>query len=398
MATAQKEIPIGDDELDDLMAQLEAETANVVDAPAASPVTAAAAADDDLDALAAELNGDPVQADDAPFEPVATTDKDAVMEAELASIAAELESKRAAAAPAPVESDPDAELAALAAELDATPAQDAKPVTPPPTPAAKPTALELAKAARAKVVTEEVSITEAAPPPKPAPTPKPAPVAATPTPEPEPEPIIHLEGEDALAAVAASLEREAPTLRAAPTPTPTPTPTPAAAAAAPKKELNHYIDMAEFRDEIRVSVNTLDDAMMQQAGLRAYHGEQAAHADAQHSRLKLRHEVVEARLYDKHRKALALTGEKVTEKMVENAVKQDPEYVSSKNRVIEAETIAAVRRSCTDALRDRKDMLVQLGADRREEGKGQLRILAAEGNHLDKRAAAAAAVGGLRSA
>ncbi|MFK3741023.1 hypothetical protein [Massilia sp. TN1-12] len=389
MATAQKEIPIGDDELDDLMAQLEAETADVVDAPAASPAPAAAA-DDDLDALAAELNGDPdTKADDTPFEPVAATDKDAEMEAELARIAAELEQKKPTAAAAPVESNPDDELAALAAELEATPAQDAKPVTPPATPAAKPTALELAKAARAKVVSEEVQL---APASKPMPT-----TAATkPTPEPEPEPIVHLEGEEALAAVAASLEREGATLRVAPTPTPTPTP--AAAAAAPKKELNHYIDMAEFRDDIKVSINTLDDAMMQQAGLRAYHGEQAAHAEAQHSRLKLRHEVVEARLYDKHRKALALTGEKVTEKMVENAVKQDPEYVSSKNRVIEAETIAAVRRSCTDALRDRKDMLVQLGADRREEGKGQLRILAAEGNHQDKRAAAAQVVGGLRSA
>jgi len=314
MATAQKEIPIGDEELDALMAQLEAETADAVDAPAAAPAPVATAADDDdLDALAAELNG-----------------------------------------------DPDAELAALAAELEADS-----------TPPAAPTKQDTLEADLAAIA------------------------ATMKKPEPAPEPVEHLEGDAALQAVAETLEKERPTPRAVPTPVAAPTP----AASSPRKELNHYIDMAEFRREISVSVTNLDNCMMEQASLRAYHGEQAAHADAQHSRLKLRHEVVEARLYDKHRRTLAADPTlKVTEKMVENAVKQDPEYVSSKNRVIEAETIAAVRRSCTDALKDRKDMLVQLGADRREEGKGQVRILAAEASHMDKRAQAAAAVGSLRSA
>jgi hypothetical protein len=184
--------------------------------------------------------------------------------------------------------------------------------------------------------------------------------------------VVHVEGAAALKEALDTVRKEAPATKPA--------------------GLNYHIDMGEFRDDIKVSSVNLDDCMMQQAGLRAYHGEQAAYADRQYAQLKLRHEIVEAKIYDQVRKKLLADGEKVTEKMVENAVKQNPEWAQSKMRVIEAETIANVRRACTDALKDRKDMLVQLGADRREEGKGQLRIMEADSAHRDKRAAADAAV------
>lgn len=64
--------------------------------------------------------------------------------------------------------------------------------------------------------------------------------------------------------------------------------------------------------------------------------------------------------------------------MVENAVKTDPRWLAGKENVIEAETIAAVNKSLAISLADRRDMLIQLGADRRDEAKGQARLLAAQ--------------------
>lgn len=136
-----------------------------------------------------------------------------------------------------------------------------------------------------------------------------------------------------------------------------------------KPTLNYYVDVEAFKRETAVSDTNLDECMIQQPGLRAYYGAQAAQAEAQHARLKARFDVLEAKLYDTHRKALAATGEKVTEKAVENAVKLDPQWLKAKNAVIEAETIANVNRSLVASLSDRVSMLMQLGADRREEFK-----------------------------
>lgn len=155
--------------------------------------------------------------------------------------------------------------------------------------------------------------------------------------------------------------------------------------------LQHYVDVDQFRTDTCVTEATLDACMIEQNGLRAYYGAQAARAEAQHARLKVKFEVIEATLYDKHRKDLAASGEKVTEKMVENAVKMDPRWLKAKNLVIEAETIASINKSLVESLKDRRDMIIQLGADRRDEYKGQARILAEqqERDQLRDRARAA---------
>jgi hypothetical protein len=411
MATAQKEIPIDDDELDGLMAQLEAETAGVVDAPSASAAPAAGddevdlsgleddltpsaaaggapdadelaeivAAADEAEQLAATAAAaahqtksmaqaaagkitkfDPPEeilvADDAPFEvddlsklkpsgTIELSSKDAAMLAELVENPPPpndaLKKAAARAAPAP---DPDAELESLAAELEAGAVTEAKMA--PPTANAKQTRMDAELAALA------------------------AKVKASPAPAPKADAIKSTIPDDDVAH---------------------PNPTPAPAASKPPKS-SHLIDPAEFKRETKVSMTNLDECMIEQSSLRAYYGTLAADAEAEHAKLKLRHDIIEARVYDKHRKALADAGEKVTEKMVENAVKQDPEWAQSKLRVIEAEQVANRNRACVDSLKDRKDMLVQLGADRREEGKGQVRILEAAASHEDKRAAAMAAL------
>ncbi len=287
MAT-NKEIPIDDSELDQLMAELEAETADTV----VAPKVAAAAPEPELKASAEELNVDELAELDAVIEPVV------------------------------------------------------------------------------EVVSKPEPKPEPAPQPEPEPVaekPKLAAVPSTPKTEPAPaeRPIVPMAEED-----------------------PAPNPIPAKRA-----ELQFFVDVGAFRDETRVSETNLDKCMIEQAGHRAYYGEQAARAEAQHARLKVRFEVLEAQLYDKHRKLLVASGEKTTEKQVENAVKLDPKWLAGKNTVIEAETIAAVNKSLVDSLKDRRDMIIQLGADRRDEGKGAVRILAQQQAHDDLKSRALAAAG-----
>jgi hypothetical protein len=156
----------------------------------------------------------------------------------------------------------------------------------------------------------------------------------------------------------------------------------------PKTDLQFFVDVAKFRDETKVAEHNLHDCMMQQSGLRADYGEQAARAEAQYLRLKARFEVLEAQLYDQHRKVLVRVGEKVTEKQVENNVKLDPKWLDNKNIVIEAETIAAINKSLVESLKDRRDMIIQLGTAPQGEDKGAARILAPESPHSDAKARA----------
>lgn len=149
--------------------------------------------------------------------------------------------------------------------------------------------------------------------------------------------------------------------------------------------LQHYVDVDRFRDDTRVSEANLDQCMIEQNGLRAYYGAVAARAEAQAARVKAKFEVVEATLYDHHRKELAKTGEKTTEKMVENAVKLDPRWLKAKNMVIEAETIATINKGLVESIKDRRDMIIQLGADRRDEYKGAARVLAEQGQRDELR-------------
>lgn len=142
--------------------------------------------------------------------------------------------------------------------------------------------------------------------------------------------------------------------------------------------LQFFIDPNEFKKETQVKDYNLDSCFMEQSSLRAHYGALAARAEAQASLCKVKFEVLEARLYDAHRKILTDAGAKVTEKMVENAVKTDPRWMAGKENVIEAETIASVNKSLAISLADRRDMLIQLGADRRDEAKGQARLLAAQ--------------------
>lgn len=160
--------------------------------------------------------------------------------------------------------------------------------------------------------------------------------------------------------------------------------------------LNYVVDAHAFRGETAINDTNLDDAMIKQASLRAYYNTLAAQAEAQANRMKARFDVIEAKLNHDHRRILveeeSAGGAKATEKSVDNAVKLDPRWLKAKNTLIEAEAIASINKGLAISLADRRDMLIQLGSDRREEGKGQVRILAAQQDRDDlvKRAKSAA--------
>ena len=162
--------------------------------------------------------------------------------------------------------------------------------------------------------------------------------------------------------------------------------------------LQFFIDPHKFRAETSVSETTLDKCMIEQNSLRSYYGALAARAEAQVARSKARFEIAEAMLDNHHRKALALIHDKVTEKMVDVAIKLDPRWFRAKNTLIEAQTIADINKSNVESLKDRVSMIMQLGADRRDEMRGQTRTMIANDERDDFRNRALNSAGGKAAA
>ena len=138
------------------------------------------------------------------------------------------------------------------------------------------------------------------------------------------------------------------------------------------------LDVNQFIEETRINEINLDDAFQKQSSLRAYYGAVAAEADAVASRRKMAIDVVEAKLYKKYRDQAATDGVKVTEAALTAQIKSDPVWLETKKLYIDAQAHADLARSFVASLSDRRDMLIQLGADRRDESKGTMRMMAAQ--------------------
>ena len=138
------------------------------------------------------------------------------------------------------------------------------------------------------------------------------------------------------------------------------------------------LDVEKFIEDTRVSEIHLDECFQKQSSLRAYYGALAAQYEAQAQKMSTAFEVLEAKLFKKYREEAAASGVKATEKMLENQVKTDPLWFSGKTKVAEARRNSDILKALVMSLVDRRDMLIQLGADRRDESKGQLRMLTAQ--------------------
>ncbi|MFM0095578.1 hypothetical protein PQQ87_08195 [Paraburkholderia nemoris] len=157
------------------------------------------------------------------------------------------------------------------------------------------------------------------------------------------------------------------------------------------------IDLDEFRRETRVTELNLHESAMNQHGYRAYYGAQAARMEAQYERVKLLMDVLESRLYKKHRTAILATGEKATEKMIEADVQNDPDYIKARQRLIEAKEVAERWRSASNSMVDRRSMIELLAYDRRHEMKGQLRVMGEGGANPELAQMKEAALSALRA-
>lgn len=134
------------------------------------------------------------------------------------------------------------------------------------------------------------------------------------------------------------------------------------------------IDATRSNKDVSINTNDLQGDFVDQPGLVAYYGQKLAEANYQESKFKRRLDIVTAKLDADVRQKAADNKEKVTEAMVLHRVKISAAYDKAYSDYIQAQMIAELVKGTMEAMRNRRDMLIQLGATQREELKGAPRI------------------------
>lgn len=141
-----------------------------------------------------------------------------------------------------------------------------------------------------------------------------------------------------------------------------------------KYEVKPLIEPTKLRDDLAINEHNLSASMMTQAGLFSYYSTVAAQAQRQLDQLEHIEEIVLARLDKKIRDAASAAGTKITEAQVKAQVLLEPEAIQIRQAVNKAREVASVCKSGADAFRHRRDMMIQLAFNEREERKGEMRV------------------------
>lgn len=150
--------------------------------------------------------------------------------------------------------------------------------------------------------------------------------------------------------------------------------------------LREFVDAEQLKRDVEFNVANLDEAVQSHASLFVHYANNARLARRQHDRMKAACDILESRLDSYHREVLKAAG-KATENQIAAAVKADPRWWAAQQRLIDAKAIYDLANDAKEAFAQRRDMIVQISVDRREERKGELRIKAVD----DGRALALAA-------
>lgn len=146
----------------------------------------------------------------------------------------------------------------------------------------------------------------------------------------------------------------------------------------PNFKVESFVDAEQLKQDVSFSLSDLDNAVREQAPLYVHYAVLAGQARRQYERLKGTFEILESKLSAKYRNELAEGGRKVTEAAIEAAIKSDPLWYAAHERVLDARQIMDLANDAREAFSMRKDMLIQVTADRRKEAEGEMRVKAAQ--------------------
>lgn len=134
--------------------------------------------------------------------------------------------------------------------------------------------------------------------------------------------------------------------------------------------LKTFIDADKLQDDLNFTTTNISLAMTRQAALFAHYSRFSAEAAYQSDRCKQQVDLLYANLDQQFRDSMTTAGTKFTEKTLESMIIKDGSYQEAQTRAHEARAIAKMVETTAESFKHRKDMLIQVGADLRQEKSG----------------------------
>lgn len=134
------------------------------------------------------------------------------------------------------------------------------------------------------------------------------------------------------------------------------------------------IDTEQMAKDTAINPADLNTSMIQQASLFAHYSALFSRAQRQYDTFKQIAEITDAKLAKSVRDQMAEEGEKITEKAIEQKIARSAAHVQGQKNVNICREQMELAKQTLEALKQKRDMLVQLGVQAREELKGELRI------------------------
>lgn len=138
-------------------------------------------------------------------------------------------------------------------------------------------------------------------------------------------------------------------------------------------KVEQFVEADQFTVDTNLNDTDLNDAFLNQSGLMAYYGVLLSRASYQTAEFKQKRDITIAKVSSEYRDNPP-SDKKLTEKALDELVQQHPNVKAVVKAYNKAGEVEAVLKAGVEALRHRKDMIVQLGAASREEAKGAVRM------------------------
>lgn len=133
---------------------------------------------------------------------------------------------------------------------------------------------------------------------------------------------------------------------------------------------------SQLQEDLKISRADVDVSMRDQAGLYGHYAQISMRAGLSADRKKSELEILEAQVDEELRNKAADEGVKITEASLAKKILLDSRVQAKRYELNKAKAEAALAKEALEALKMRRDMLVQIGKDRREEMLGDVRVQA----------------------
>jgi galactitol-specific phosphotransferase system IIB component len=149
-------------------------------------------------------------------------------------------------------------------------------------------------------------------------------------------------------------------------------------------KIETFVEIEQIKKDLEFTSVGIDKAFMEQAAMFSYYAFARRQAERQEEKLKHASKIMSSRIDKALRTKCREEKIKMSEPQIASEIESDPRMIELHKNYLDARQIANLLGDTVEAFRHRRDMLIQFGADSRQERAGELRMSEISGD-LDSR-------------